>query len=173
VGPTFEQRLSAIAWGDYHTAYGPAVKVPDQLRRLAGSDRKAAMDATHDLWCGLCHQHVQVGSAAAPALPFLLEVLDRADRDMTVELLDILLGFALGVNWQRVVEFQRALGREAPLEERWSADLRAGLLAEVPRFRRLAASPDEDVADFARRTLSELGVAAEAEPNAAADGGGL
>src|SRR5205823_2156421 len=106
------------------------VKVPDQLRRLAGPDRKAALDATHDLWCGLCHQHVQVGSAALPALPFLLEVLDGADRDMTVELLDIMLGFALGVNRERVVGFQRSLGREAPPEEQWVADLRAALLAE-------------------------------------------
>src|SRR5690242_17286675 len=105
VGATFEQRLGAIAWGDFGTAYGPAVTVPDQLRRLAGLDRKAAMDSTHDLWCGLCHQHVQVGSAALPALPFLLEVLDRADRDMTVELLDILLGFALGVSRQRSEDF--------------------------------------------------------------------
>jgi hypothetical protein len=102
-----------------------------------------------------------------------LEVLDRADRDMTVELLDILLGLALGVNWQRVVEFQRRLGREAPPEARWSADLRAGLLAELPRFRRLAASPDEEVAGFAGRTLSELGVSSDAEPGATADGGGM
>lgn len=56
VGPTFEQRLNAIDWGNYRMAYGPAVKLPDQLRRLVGPDRKVAMDATHDLWCGLCHQ---------------------------------------------------------------------------------------------------------------------
>jgi hypothetical protein len=155
-GPTFEQRLKAIAWGDYHTAYGPAVNVPGQLRRLAGPNRKAALDAVHDLWCGLCHQHVQVGSAALPALPFLLAVLDAADRDMTVELLDILLGFAIGVNRRRAVDFRRGFGREAPPEERWVADLRAGLLAELPRFRRLAASPDAEVAGFARRVLAEL-----------------
>ena len=162
MGSMFEQRLNAIAWGDFGTAYGPAVNVPDQLRRLAGPDRKAALAATHDLWCGLCHQHVQIGSAALPALPFLLHVLDRADRDMTVELLDILLGFALGVNRQRAVDFQRSLGRDAPTDEHWVADLRAGLLAEVPRYLRLATSSDEEVADFAGRTLSELGAAPDA-----------
>ena len=31
----FEQRLDAIAWGSFGTAYGPAVKVPDQLGRIA------------------------------------------------------------------------------------------------------------------------------------------
>jgi hypothetical protein len=171
VGPTFEQRLNSIAWGDFGTAYGSAVTVPDQLRRLIGLDRKAAMDATHDLWCSLCHQHVQVGSAALPALPFLLEILDQADRDMTVELLDILLGFALGVNQQRYMDYQRSLARETLPEDRWVTDLRAALLAEVPRFRRLAASTDEDVADFAGRTLVELGAAPEDEPSAAADSG--
>lgn len=169
MGPMFEQRLNAIKWGDFHTAYGPAVKVPGQLRRLAGADRVAAKAASHDLWCDLCHQHVQVASAATPALPFLLEVLDGADRDLTVELLDILLGFALGVNWQRVVEFQRSFGRETPTEERWSAELRAGLLAEVPRLRRLADSPDEEIADFAHRTLSELGKSADAGPGTVID----
>ena len=164
---TFEQRLSAIGWGNYYTAYGPAADVPDQLRRLIGTDRNAALKATHDLWCGLCHQHVQIGSAALPALPFLLEVLDAADRDMTVELLDILLGFAIGVNRQRAVDYQRAFGRLVTHELNWVADLRSGLLAELPRFRQLAVSPDEEVADFARRTLTELGeVWQDAEPYA-------
>jgi hypothetical protein len=162
VKPTFDQRLSAIAWGDYHTAYGRAVKVPDQLRRLAGRNRKVALDAAHELWCGLCHQHVQVGTAALPALPFLLEVLDAADRDVTVDLLDILLGFCIGVNRQRAVDFQRSLGHTAVApEESWVTELRAALVAELPRFRRLAASPDEDVADFAERIVAELG----ARPN--------
>ncbi len=110
---------------------------------------------------------MQVASAATPALPFLLEVFNGADRDLSIELLDILLGFALGVNRQRVVEFHRSLGLDAPPEERWSAELRARLLAETPRFRQLAASPDEDIADFACRTLYELGATADAEPDAA------
>jgi hypothetical protein len=158
VGQTYDERLNDIPWGDFDTAYGPAAKVPDQLRRLAGRDRKASLEATHDLWCGLCHQHVQIGSAALPALPFLLEVLDTADRDLTVELLDILLGFAIGVNRQRAVDFQRSLGRtEVTSEEEWVAVLRAALTAELPRFRRLAASPNQDIADFAGRIVAELG----------------
>jgi hypothetical protein len=164
VGPMFEQRLQAIAWCDFDTAYGPAVSVPDQLRRLAGQNRTEALAATHDLWCGLCHQHVQVGSAALPALPFLLEVMDRADRDITVELLDILLGFALGVSLQRAEDFHLSLGRHAPAEERWVAELRAALLGEVTRFRRLAASSDVSVAELAGCTLAELGVAPDASP---------
>jgi hypothetical protein len=157
VGEMFGERIDLIPWGNFGTAYGPAVKVPHQLRRLAGPDRKAALDASHDLWCGLCHQHVQVGSAAVPALPFLLEVLDSADRELAVELLDILLGFAIGVNRRRFLEFQRSRGRTAPVpEEQWVADLRAALVGELPRFEGLAGSSDEEVADFAGQIVAEL-----------------
>jgi len=157
--PEFSQRLEAIPWAEFGTAYGPAVKVPDQLRRLAESDPKAAREASHELWCGLCHQHVQVGSAALPALPFMLEVLDSASRGLTVAILDIVLGFALGVNWQRVVEFQRSRGHtEIQPERAWVTDLRAALLAQLPRFEKLASAPDEEIKDFAQRIVSELRV---------------
>jgi hypothetical protein len=169
--PAFGERLDAIPWADFGTAYGPAEKVPDQLRRLAGPDRKVALDASHELWCGLCHQHVQVGSAALPALPFLLEVLDAADRELTVELLDILLGFAIGTNRQRVVAFQRSRGRsQVEPEQRWVTDLRAALVAESPRFQRLMSAQDQEVADFAERIMSESGTAG-AEPGGASSTG--
>jgi hypothetical protein len=153
----FDERLDLIAWGDFGTAYGPAMMVPDQLRRLAGSDREDALAAGFDLCSGLCHQHVQVGSAALPALPFLLEVLDSADREMAVQLLDILVGFALGVNRRRSVEYQLRLGRTEPRpEKQWITDLRAAMIAELPRFEGLAASSDETIARFAGRILAEL-----------------
>lgn len=167
---TFEQRLDSVAWCDFGTAYGSAVNVPVQLRNLAGTDRKAAMNATHKLWCELCHQDVQVGSAALPALPFLLEVLDRADRDIKIELLDILLGITLGVNQQRVNDLHQSLDRNALPEERWLTDLRDALLAELPRFRHLATSLDNDVAYFAERILAELGGAVDAKPGTVSNG---
>lgn len=94
----YDERLKAIDWSEYKTAYGPADKpdsVASQLSLLAGSDHKTAMGAAHDLWCGLCHQHAYVSSAALPALPFILEVLDQANDDLSAEILDILLGFAV------------------------------------------------------------------------------
>jgi hypothetical protein len=155
--PSLEDRLKAIDWSEFGTAYGTAEGVADQLRRLAGSDRKDALAATHDLWCGLCHQHVQVGSAAVPALPFILEVLDTADDVMAVELLDIVLGFAKGVNRKRREKFQQWLGRKEVEEEpSWLAELRALLSAERPRFERLAASENDDIGGFADDILAEL-----------------
>lgn len=155
--PSIEERLKSISWADYHTAYGPAVDTPNQLLRLAGADRKAALDATHELWCGLCHQHVQVGTAAGPALPILLDVLNTADRELTVELLDILLGFAIGSNRQRTIEFQRSSGQvDIEPEAQWLADLRHALLAEMPRFEQLASAMDEEIAGFAKLIIEEL-----------------
>ena len=120
----FEQHLNAIPWADFDTAYGPAVDVPGQLKLLAGSDRQAALDATHELWCGLCHQHVHVGSAALPALPFLLRVLDDADREISIELLDILLGLDLGrratmgrQRYDRPDDELAAAGQDPPLAD--------------------------------------------------------
>lgn len=151
---TFARRLNAIDWASYDTAYGPAVRVPGQLLRLAGTGKRSAVAASHDLWCGLCHQHAFVSSAALPALPFILQVLEHADPELTVEILDILLGFAVCTN----------PGWRAQTQE-WERLLRERLRAELPRFQRLASHPDEEVAGSARRMVAEL---SETLPEAAA-----
>ncbi len=153
----FDERLNAIAWREFGTAYGPATAVPDQLRRLAGPDKKAALAASHELWSGLCHQHVQLASAALPALPFLLEVLGAADDELTSEILDILLGFAKGTNRQRIMAYQKAFPRLKGLpEQQWVADLRAALISELPRLRQLTVSRDAETVRYALDILSEL-----------------
>ena len=95
----WDQRVAKIDWSQYHTAYGVATDVPGQLRRLRSKDEMEAMGASHDLWCGLCHQHVQIGSAALPALPFLLEVFATASDKLRVEIMDILLGLSITSNF--------------------------------------------------------------------------
>lgn len=157
VNATFATRVKAIDWAEYHTAYGRADRVADQLLGLASADKATALAASHDLWCGLCHQHVQVAMAALPAVPFILEILDTADDELTLEILDILLGFALGTNRQRSMAFQEACGRDVPLPEPdWVKTLRLRLLAEVARFRKLALHANRDIADYAKRIVEEL-----------------
>src|SRR4051794_22817082 len=109
--PTFAKRVAAVDWTAFRTAYGRADDVPGQLIRLASPDKSTALQASHELWCGLCHQHVQVGTAALPALPFLLEAIRGADDALAYEILDIILGFAKGVNRKPTEDFQRAWGR--------------------------------------------------------------
>lgn len=145
---TLEERLADIDWVSFETAYGPAHGVPDQLAALSSGNRDAARKASHDLWCGLCHQHAYVSSAALPALPFLLDALESATGDLAIEILDILLGFA-------------TCTRDAPAAgaEAWEGRLRQGLKDRIDVFRRFAAAPDEEIADFARTIMKSLGTA--------------
>ena len=153
---TYSQRIAAVDWTGFHTAYGRADDVPDQLLRLASPDNATALKTSHELWCGLCHQHVQVGTAALPALPFILEVMQVGDDGLVYEIVDIILGFAKGVNRMRYVDFQRALGREPQPDPEWVVALRALLVNESHRFQRLAGHSNADIAESATSILQEI-----------------
>ena len=156
--PDLPERLRAIPWADYKTAYGRASSghqfetrdgtlterwgsVPDQLLALASADAATAMAASHHLWSSLCHQHAYISSAALPALPFLLEILEQANDELAVEILDILTGF---------VECSIAS------EVDWIRELRARLVAERVTFERLSAHVSSDIARWAQRIVSSL-----------------
>jgi hypothetical protein len=130
--------------------------MPNQLLRLASPDMATALRASYELWCGLCHQHVQVGTAALPALPFILEVMQAADESLVYEILDIILGFAKGVNRKRYVDFQKALRREPQSDPEWVIALRARLTDERDRFRVLGNHSNADIAESANAVLQEL-----------------
>lgn len=160
---SYEQRVRGIDWAPYRTAYGSASKrlvfvrkdgrgpednwgsVADQLVRLASRDPAEAQTASHQLWCSLCHQHAYVSSAARPAFPFLLEVLDSACESLQVEILDIVVGIASCC----------LTGRLDPDGE-WAKELEVDIRSAVPRFRALAAHPNEEIADWANKYLQIL-----------------
>jgi len=137
------ERMQAIPWAAFQTAYGPAVAVPDQLLRLAGQDEKAALAASHDLWCALC-QHVYAAPAAVPALPFILEVLNSASEKLTIEILDILLGCV------------RCTLPDESAKPAWLAELRIGVASERPRLELLSAHTNSELAELACDLLMEL-----------------
>ena len=88
-----EQRINDIDWLQYQTAYGPAEATPGLLYTLASDDLNAALSASHDLWCSLCHQHAYLSSAALPSYPILFQILQQAKDELKIEILDILYGF--------------------------------------------------------------------------------
>ena len=150
-------KISPFDWASYHTAYGRADKVAAQLLNLASPEKEKAMNATHDLWCGLCHQHVQIGSAALPAMPFILEVLDIASEALSVEILDLLLGFALVSNLQRSIDFQKSCGHSVPLpDQEWVAKTRSLLIEQKDRFNRLKDQNNPDIKDLSVRIFEEI-----------------
>lgn len=137
-----EAAISAVPWERYETAYGSAAGVGELLRKLFFGEPAAAMEASHQLWCGLCHQHAYLSSAALPALDILLSGLEVLPVPLKVELLDILYGFAACT--------KRDQG------EAWQRELREKLLAQRPRFRELADHPNEDISGFAENILEML-----------------
>ena len=125
--------LSAVNWADFTTAYEAPDTVPLDLRLLLFGNEKQALEAAHRLWCGLCHQHAYLSSAAEPALPFLLAGLRESNDRIRVEILDILVGFVLCQ--EPSVPFTRRL-----LE---------GVLESRPFIEGLRQSDQREVADFA------------------------
>jgi hypothetical protein len=155
----WNRRLAQVDWSQFHTAYGVATDVPGQLRRLRSADQKEALAASHDLWSGLCHQHVQIGSAALPALPFLLEVFETAGDQLKVEILDILLGLAITSSPVRIDEFAKAIGAIGHADAArlpWVADVRSTLVRELPVIVPLRTHANPDIAEFSRRIVEEL-----------------
>jgi hypothetical protein len=152
----FESRLQAVDWAHYRTVRGPATGVPAELQRLASPDVNQAIEASAVLWDWLCHQHVQIASAALPALPFLLEVMDTSEDQLVAEIMDILLGLARGANPEKVARFARESYKREITVDQWVYDLRTAMQAELPRFRNLSAHANEDIAYSAQAIVEEL-----------------
>lgn len=139
-----EDRIRAIDWNSSYTAYGPANDVPDLLLQLASDDNETAKLASHKLWCGLCHQHVSMAPAGYLALPFILEILDSADDLLTIEILDILWGFA------------KCCTEVTPDVPEYFEPARERLISELPRFALLAEHNDESISFFSSEIIKSL-----------------
>ena len=119
--------------------------MPAQLLSLLSPNPDVWRPAANDLWGSLCHQHAYVSSAAVPALPFLLDALKDANDELAVEILDILVGFAVCTLPER---------DDRPS---WAEELRVGLEDAKPIVQGLTKDRSEDVSDFAQWFLSTLG----------------
>ncbi len=153
--------LQKINWNEYETAYGNAnediphyidigdsrgytPKIRTSLLELFSDDRKIAMDASHQLWCGLCHQYAYVLSAALPSFDILMLALRTLDDQMKIEVLDILKGFAYCTSQNDVIL------------NNWKGLLRNKLAQNIDYFKELGEHPIEDVSSFATDILDGL-----------------
>jgi hypothetical protein len=141
--------IDQVNWQDFSTAYGIADNVPSLLRQLAAPDAENATEASHNLWCGLCHQHAYVSSAALPSYPILLKVLHSADEELAVEILDILLGFARCT--------APVAGIDPSSRPHWEADLHDQMIADKGAYEAFAKSGNEVVRGFASDIIEALG----------------
>lgn len=152
--------ISAIDWSNYDTAYGNAIQnhpysvplldnrgympnIAQSLKDLFSDNQDIALQASHDLWCDLCHQHAFVSSAALPAYDILYYGLQILDTALKVEILDIFYGFA-------VCTANNAHSNS------WQAQLRNKLKSNFDTFAQLTTHPNEDIATFAENIVSVL-----------------
>lgn len=140
-------KIEQVNWADFETAYGNAEKtIPLYLKNLFCSDTEIAMDATHQLWCSLCHQHAFISSASLPAYNILKIGLLQLNDDLKIELLDIFQGFAY-CSSPTFNNFERA---------DWEMQLRERLFADITLFEELASHTNEDISGFADNILGSL-----------------
>jgi hypothetical protein len=85
-------RLDDIDWGSLWAARGPAHEVPGLIAKVASEDEDTAQDAVKRLYELLVSKHVSL-SAAAPAVPFLVERMliptNRARNTLLLLIADI------------------------------------------------------------------------------------
>ncbi|MFD7713837.1 WD40 repeat domain-containing protein [Streptomyces sp. NPDC059786] len=92
-----QQRLHDVDWGSYWSARGPAHAVPGLIGKVASDDKKTAMDAVHDLYRLLVSKDSSL-TAAAPAVPFLAELMSDPDNRARPTLLLLIADIADGDN---------------------------------------------------------------------------
>jgi hypothetical protein len=152
VDDRWRERIDRVDWEAFTERFrrgqeavnGPARGLRGRLLALrSGLDE--ASEAASELHSDLCYSAIEVHSAAAAALPFLVETLDEAPVVLTEHILDIILGLALATKWDR----------ELP---DWVSDIRAQVRRLEPRLRVLVSHPDSDVpilAGYALRALDD------------------
>lgn len=89
------KNLDNVPWQDLTHAYGSAKDVPDQIRALAGPNKKTASEALFELNGNIWHQG-SVYDASLHAVPFLVEAVRHAHPETQAEILDLLGRLAHG-----------------------------------------------------------------------------
>jgi len=139
--PALSDRVNSIDWPKFKTAYGNASFIPQQLNVLESGSQQEQLKAAHELWCGLCHQHSFISSAAEPALPILLSLINDVPEKVQVEIMDILLGFSVC---------------SLSDEELFHKNIRVNLKSNTALFTTLKNHSNEVVASFATEILECL-----------------
>ncbi len=135
--------ITGVDWASFNTAYGSAECVPDQLMSLGSDQDDIALKAAHDLWCGLCHQHAFVSSASLPAFPYIMATLETTNELVSIEILDILVGFS-------------SCDTDGFSHQDWINSLHQCMREEKHKFMLLAENRNPIIADFASTILENL-----------------
>lgn len=177
------EHLDEVDWASMNHAYGSAADVPELIRNIASDDDEVREEAFYAAYGNIFHQGSRY-EATAPAVPFLLEILQQPDYPAQAALLYLLSHLVMGYSESWIpygVGFQIEGMREElaelearPAEERendekddlgwgtdeewlrWHVNITDEARKGVPRFMRLLGSDDEYVRTAAAFMLSWL-----------------
>lgn len=136
-------RINEIDWSQYYTAYGSARNtVPYYLKNIFCSDKSIALDATHQLWCSICHQGVNMAAAALPSYEILKIALLELDDDLKVEILDMFAGFALCMSKEYIASPNELCGWEKVVQQK--------LVRDRGIFDSFVINSNQDISDCAK-----------------------
>ncbi len=138
-------RIAAVPWGEYRTAYGPATDVAALLEQLLFDTERRADQAAGHLLCALCHQDVEVDSAALPCSPFLLLAFEHASEDLATSLLDLIY---------RLITCDACASD--PNRDEWMPLLRHSFLAAASTFVPYVGHPNLQIRKYAEDIVREL-----------------
>jgi len=107
--------LDDINWSLLRHAYGPAIDVPDLLRKRASADPEIASGAEFELFGNILHQGT-VYPATSHAVPFIVELLESQTISKRSGLIVLLACIAKGTGYYQVHGSlplsQKAIGAE-------------------------------------------------------------
>lgn len=142
--------VDKINWADFNTAYGNAKDtIPFYLKNLFCADKQVSMDATHQLWCSLCHQHAYISTAALPSYDILKIGLLTLDEKLKIELLDIFQGFS-----ECTSDKYFAAVKQPPSD--WEQELKQKMILDLAIFNELTKHTDEEISAFAFKIVDDL-----------------
>jgi hypothetical protein len=135
--------IDKIDWSQFGTAYGNARDtIPYYLKNIFCPDKRIALDATHQLWCSICHQGVSMTNAALPAYEILKKALLELSNDIKAEILDIFVAFALCTSKEYNTVPNELFG--------WEREIQKKLLRDRSVFYTFEISEEEELSSMAK-----------------------
>ncbi|MDO7886555.1 hypothetical protein [Hymenobacter cheonanensis] len=143
------EELSKVNWSQFHTAYGNAENsVPYYLKNIFCANEDVALEATHQLWCSICHQGVNMADAALPSYEILKTSLVKLSDKIRAEVLDIFAAFALCTSKEYFTVPNELV--------EWEKEIQQKLLRDKSLFRSFEQVNNEYIANTAKLICSYL-----------------
>ena len=177
------EQLDKVDWASMNHAYGSAADVPEMIRAIASDDEAIREEAFYTAYGNIYHQGTRY-EATAPAVPFLLEILEQPAYESAVELMGLLAHLVMGGSstylpfgfLDEIIGMREDLAdlEARPTEERaedetddlgwgtdedwlrWTVNITDEVRKGVPRFIRLLTFDDPSVRIAAAFVLSWL-----------------